>query len=430
MASTPTTASTIGARPTGRAAERHRHDATSTPAGAAVRIDGVNVTYASSSRSGTVEAVRNATLHVEAGTIMALLGPSGCGKTSLLRAIAGLERPTAGSITIGDRTVSDTTTWVHPEQRSVGMVFQDGALFPHLSVADNVAFGLRSASSKLSKRDRVARVAEMLDLVDLADYGDRLPGTLSGGQQQRIALARSLAPQPSVLLLDEPFSALDAALRLQVRADVADIVRSVGVTTVFVTHDQDEAFVLGDRVAVLRAGHIEQVGTPDELYRHPHTRWVAGFVGEANLVRGRLRPDGTVDTLLGRVPVGTGAVRADRDARPEPSVRDDGRDDGRDDDGIAVEVSRDGSPVDVLVRPEQVDLRPGDCALVTNVEYYGHDVRYELELDDGSILAARTKSGDLHQRGDRLCVRFEGSPTEAWSADGGTVEGASTLLTP
>jgi len=425
MASTPTTASTaastaspVGARPTDRLAERHRHAPTPTPAGAAVRIDGVNVTYASSRRSGTVEAVRNATLHVEAGTIMALLGPSGCGKTSLLRAIAGLERPTAGSITIGDRTVSDASTWMHPEQRSVGMVFQDGALFPHLSVADNVAFGLRSASSRLSKRDRAARVAEMLELVDLADYGDRLPGTLSGGQQQRIALARSLAPQPSVLLLDEPFSALDTALRLQVRADVADIVRSVGVTTVFVTHDQDEAFVLGDRVAVLRDGHIEQVGTPDELYRHPHTRWVAGFVGEANLVRGRLRSDGTVDTLLGRVPVGTGAVRIDRDAPIDRSG------------AVAGDTSGEGSPVDVLVRPEQVDLRPGDCALVTNVEYYGHDVRYELELDDGSILAARTKSGDLHQRGDRLCVRFEGAATEAWSADGEDVEGASTLLTP
>lgn len=423
MASTPTTASVATGTPSSAVPARHdRHRAATAPAGAAVRIDGVNVTYASSSRSGTVEAVRDATLHVEAGTIMALLGPSGCGKTSLLRAIAGLERPTAGSITIGDRTVSGPSTWVRPEQRSVGMVFQDGALFPHLSVADNVAFGLRSASSKMSKRERAARVAEMLDLVDLADYGDRLPGTLSGGQQQRIALARSLAPQPSVLLLDEPFSALDAALRLQVRADVADIVRSVGVTTVFVTHDQDEAFVLGDRVAVLREGRIEQVGTPDELYRHPQTRWVAGFVGEANLVRGRLRSDGTVDTLLGRVPVDVGAVRADRDAPVDRDARV-----GRSGD---LGVSSDGSPVDVLVRPEQVELRSGDCALVTNVEYYGHDVRYELELDDGSILAARTKSGELHQRGDRLCVRFDGAPTEAWSADGADVEGASTLLTP
>ena len=180
--------------------------------------------------------------------------------------------------------------------------------------------------------------------------------------------------------------------------------------------------MLGDRVAVLREGRIEQVGTPDELYRHPQTRWVAGFVGEANLVRGRLRSDGTVDTLLGRVPVGVGAVRADRDTPVDRDARVDRSGD--------LGVSSDGSPVDVLVRPEQVELRSGDCALVTNVEYYGHDVRYELELDDGSILAARTKSGDLHQRGDRLCVRFDGAPTEAWSADGDDVEGASTLLTP
>jgi iron(III) transport system ATP-binding protein len=293
------------------------------------------------------------------------------------------------------------------------MVFQDGALFPHLTVTDNVAFGLRGSALKMSRRERAERVDEMLELVDLAGLGDRYPGTLSGGQQQRVALARSLAPQPSVLLLDEPFSALDAALRVQVRAEVARIVRDVSVTTIFVTHDQDEAFVLGDRVAVLRNGYIEQIGTPDDLYRHPSTRWVAGFVGEANIVRGRFdstsgdttsgdtKSGGTnlADTLLGPVPIDT-----------------------------SIAAGFDGD-LDILVRPEQVELQPGDCALVTNVEYYGHDVRYELQLDDGSILAARTKSSQLHERGTRVCPRFDGPPTEAWPAAGPT-DAAATLLTP
>jgi iron(III) transport system ATP-binding protein len=400
MASTPHTAP---ADPTESAGDEPADGIAPPSAGASVAIDAVTVTYDSPGGLGnSVGAVNNATLDIPAGSILALLGPSGCGKTSLLRAIAGLERPTHGTITIGDRCVSSDTTWVHPERRNVGMVFQDGALFPHLSVNDNIAFGLRGSSLKMSRRERSARVDEMLDLVDLTGLSDRYPGTLSGGQQQRVALARSLAPQPSVLLLDEPFSALDAALRIQVRAEVARIVRDVSVTTIFVTHDQDEAFVLGDRVAVLRNGYIEQVGTPDELYRHPSTRWVAGFVGEANLVRGQFDTSsgdaGLVDTLLGPVPIATPLA-----ACPDGDL-------------------------DILVRPEQVELQPGDCALVTNVEYYGHDVRYELQLDDGSILAARTKSSELHERGARVCVRFDGPATEAWPAAGPTA--ATTLLTP
>lgn len=400
MASTPHIATVS---PTAAVHDTHHQVAQSAIVGASVTTTDVSVTYESQDGSGlVVGAVNNATLDIPAGSILALLGPSGCGKTSLLRAIAGLERPTAGSITIGERLVSDDNTWVHPERRNVGMVFQEGALFPHLTVAANVAFGLRGSSLKMSRRQRSTRVAEMLELVDLADFGDRYPGTLSGGQQQRVALARSLAPQPSVLLLDEPFSALDAALRVQVRAEVARIVRDISVTTIFVTHDQDEAFVLGDRVAVLRDGYIEQVGTPEELYRHPSTRWVAGFVGEANLVRGQLDTSSgdacLADTLLGPVPIAT---------------------------PLAVGPNQ---GVEVLVRPEQVELVSGDCAVVTNVEYYGHDVRYELQLNDGSVLAARAKSGELHERGARVCVRFDGTPTEAWPADGPA--NAATLLTP
>jgi len=366
--------------------------------GLTVSHDDVTVAY------GAAIAVRSASLDIEAGSITALLGPSGCGKTSLLRAIAGLERPRSGTIAIGDRIVSGPRTWVNPERRNVGMVFQDGALFPHLSVAENVAFGLRGrvGGAKLDRGDRARRVHELLELVDLGGMGDRLPDTLSGGQQQRVALARSLAPRPAVLLLDEPFSALDAALRVQVRAEVARIVREVGVTTVFVTHDQDEAMVLGDRVAVLRDGSIRQVGTPDALYRTPVDAWVAGFVGEANLISGSLghiprstneehgtdvvAPD-AVGTLLGPIPVASSSRTGDA---PELAV---------------------------LVRPEHVALVPGDCAEITNVEYYGHDVRYELRLDDGSPLVARTKAGTLHERGDRVCVRYDGGAAPAWPAD-------------
>ena len=369
--------------------------------GVEVVLDGVTVSY-----EPGVDAVHDASLVVPAGSITALLGPSGCGKTSLLRAIAGLERPTSGTVRIGDRVVSGPNTWVHPERRHVGMVFQDGALFPHLTVAQNIEFGLRASSrhgTRLNRSARTERVRETLDLVDLGGLGDRLPDTLSGGQQQRVALARSLAPQPAVLLLDEPFSALDATLRVQVRAEVATILREVEVTSVFVTHDQDEAFVLGDQVAVLREGRIEQVGTPDDLYRRPATPWVAGFVGEANFVRGRIGSaidtggtehgddpplPGYAATLLGAVPI---SLHGD-----DPGDRT--------------------TDVSVLVRPEHVSLLAGGCALVTNVEYYGHDVRYELELNDGSMIAARTKSSVLHDRGDRVCVRYDGGTAEAWPA--------------
>ncbi|MGI9645607.1 MAG: ABC transporter ATP-binding protein [Ilumatobacteraceae bacterium] len=342
---------------------------------AGVSLDGVSVAY------GSTAAVHDVTLDVEAGSMVALLGPSGCGKTSLLRAVAGLERPTAGTVTIGSTVVSTAggRKWVKPERRHVGMVFQDGALFPHLTVADNIAFGL-------AKRRRSAdRVAELLDLVDLTGFADRLPETLSGGQQQRVALARSLAPNPSVLLLDEPFSALDTGLRNQVRSEVVRILRRVGVTAIFVTHDQDEAFVLGDQVAVMNEGRVEQVGTPDEIYRTPTTEWVAGFVGEANLLSGPAPLGATVETSIGPVPVLTDPIDA-------------------------------ATTLTALVRPEQIQLHPGDDATIEAVEYYGHDVRYELRLSDGSTLAARSLPDVLHQVGDRVGVSYASGPTAAWPA--------------
>jgi iron(III) transport system ATP-binding protein len=369
--------------------------------GAAVSLSEISVTYTTEG-GGSVPAVSAANLDIKAGSIVALLGPSGCGKTSLLRAIAGLERPTAGSVSIGGTTVSSQGSgkqqWVNPEKRNVGMVFQDGALFPHLTVSQNIVFGLRSMRKELSRTDVLARVHELLDLVDLQGFGDRLPNTLSGGQQQRVALARSLAPQPQVLLLDEPFSALDTSLRVQVRAEVARIVRDVGVTTVFVTHDQDEAFVLGDKVAVMQAGNIEQFGTPDELYRSPATPWVAGFVGEANFVVGVVASN---DATTAATPIGVVKI-----------------DDRR--------ADQNSNEVQVLVRPEQVSLRhdPTDgteAATVRTVEYYGHDVRYEVELADGTVLAARTHSTELYARGDTVYPSFQsrqrGSTSAAFSVD-------------
>ena len=220
-------------------------------------------------------------LRVEAGQFVALLGPSGCGKTTTLRLIAGFETPDAGTISIQGRRVADATKNLPPEQRNIGMVFQEYALFPHLSVADNISFGLR-----VSRGAKKQRVNELLELVGLDGLADRMPHALSGGQQQRVALARALAPSPAILLLDEPFSNLDAALRTQVRMEVHGILSAASVTSVFVTHDQEEALSLGDQVAVMFDGRIAQISTPQQIYTRPATAEVAAFVGEANFLPG------------------------------------------------------------------------------------------------------------------------------------------------
>ncbi len=337
-------------------AESPRAPAASRAARGALSISGVTKRF-----DGPV-VLDDATLQVEAGTICALLGPSGSGKTTLLRLIAGLEQPGAGTIRLGEQTLVDGRRSIAPERRHIGMVFQDWALFPHLTVAQNVGFGL-------GRQPDPARVAEALDLIGLADAADRLPGTLSGGQQQRVALARALAPGPSVLLLDEPFSNLDVAMRARIRREVHDLLRSTGVTTVFVTHDQEEAFVLGDQVAVMRDGRIVQAATPRELYTRPADHWVAGFVGDANFLPARA-DGGTADTEFGTVRL------------REPLHGD----------------------VDVLVRPEHLLIEAGDAATVTFVEYYGHDVLVSCALDDGSEVHARSILADIAE-GDRVGLR-------------------------
>ena len=242
---------------------------------------------------GELKAVDDVSLTVSDGELLALLGPSGCGKTTTLRAIAGFVQPTSGAVLFGERDV--TSVPVH--KRSVGMVFQGYALFPHLNVAKNVEFGL-----KVRGRDRQHvrdRVAKMLEWVQLAALAERRPRELSGGQQQRVALARAMAIEPEVLLLDEPFSALDAKLRLQMRTEIRQLQREAGITSVFVTHDQDEAMAIADRIGVMNQGRLEQLGSAEDLYKRPVSRFVAGFIGKCNFIEGRVIGPGRFESSDG-----------------------------------------------------------------------------------------------------------------------------------
>ena len=243
-----------------------------------IQLEGVSKSY----RPGPVQALDEVSLEVHGGEILTVLGPSGCGKTTTLRLIGGFEVPDQGRIFIGGRKVAGPGCWVPPERRGVGMVFQDYALFPHLTVGENVTFGL----DQLSRADRLARAREVLKILDLRACYDRYPHELSGGQQQRVSLARALAPEPVVVLMDEPFSNLDAHLRNQVRDEVVGILRGAGVTCILVSHDQRDALAISDRVAVMNQGRIEQVGSPREIYKHPESVFVATFVGRTNLLQG------------------------------------------------------------------------------------------------------------------------------------------------
>src|SRR5512145_1716049 len=250
-------------------------------------------------RYGDVAAVESLSLDVEPGELVSLLGPSGCGKTTTLRLVAGFLRPEIGEIWVGERCLSSPAAVVPPERRRMAMIFQSYALWPHMTVAQNVAYGLRFKSG-VSKADRDRRVGEMLRIVQLAGFESRYPGELSGGQQQRVAVARALVVEPEILLLDEPLSNLDASLREEMRFEIRRLHERFGITTLYVTHDQAEAMVISDRVAVLRGGRVVQVGPPVELFERPRTRFVAEFIGKTNLVdavadgaasvtRGRLR---------------------------------------------------------------------------------------------------------------------------------------------
>ncbi len=316
------------------------------PSLAEIRLEGVT------KRFGAVGAANGVSLGLAKGQLMALLGPSGCGKTTTLRMIAGFEPVDSGEIEIGGQVVASPRVHLPPERRRVGMVFQEYALFPHLSVLDNVRFGLH-----LYTGDRVRRANEVLDLVGLAGVENRMPHELSGGQQQRVALARALAPEPALVLLDEPFSNLDAGLRVRVRAEVRAILKEANATAIFVTHDQEEALSLVDQVAVMLNGRVHQVASPQKVYRQPVSREVAAFVGEANFLPG---------TATGREVVcelGT----------------------------LETQVTVAG-PVDVLIRPENLQILPGPATAAYRVRsslFFGHDQLLTVETSSGTMLNAR-----------------------------------------
>ena len=330
---------------------------------------------------GQVSALDGLSLDLAPGELVALLGPSGCGKTTALRSLAGLERLDSGRVLLDDRDI----THMPASRRDMGMVFQAYSLFPHLTARDNVAFGLRLRRMASAQRQRVAD--RLLELVHLADKGGSYPHQLSGGQQQRVALARALAIEPQVLLLDEPLSALDAKVRAQLRDEIRRIQTEVGITTLFVTHDQDEALAIADRVAVIFAGRLEQIAPPAELYERPRTARVADFVGLSNHLRG-MAERGTAMVLDVPIPLLAGSTTE--------------------------------GPVRVLVRPEMVELKPDPAGpdRIVAVSFLGSIARVHVRLADGTLVLAQVSSADVgrFEHGDAVRVGLKPTPALAVGA--------------
>ncbi len=340
-----------------------------------------DVTVTGLSKSfGSVRVLRDIDLHVPSGTITAILGPSGCGKTTLLRLIAGFERPDAGAILLDGHAIAERGHSVPPERRHIGYVAQEGALFPHLDVAGNISFGLSRFGLPRAARRQGSRVEELLEMVGLqASYARRYPHELSGGQQQRVALARALAPRPRIVLLDEPFSSLDAGLRDGTRRAVMQALAAVDATAILVTHDQSEALSVASQVAVMRDGHFAQVGSPIDLYSAPVDIEVGTFLGEAVLLAGVIC-DGKAECDLGQLSVRCGATN-----------------------GI----------VTVLLRPEQIviDGTEGAApnAVVTGLTYYGHDAEVQLRLlASGTVVTARVPGFSCLPPGNKVCAAVQG----------------------
>ena len=339
-----------------------------------------------SKRYGDVAAVRGLDLQVKPGELVALLGPSGCGKTTTLRLVAGFLKPEAGEIWVGDRCLSSAASVIAPERRRMAMIFQSYALWPHMTVARNVAYGLRFNGVARAERDR--RVRDMLRVVQLEGYGSRYPGELSGGQQQRVAVARALVVEPEILLLDEPLSNLDANLREEMRFEIRRLHETFGITTLYVTHDQAEAMVISDRVAVLQSGRVVQIGSAEELFDHPRTRFVAEFIGKTNLI------DGTAD---GPSTVARGSLRLQ----------------------VAAGDLVPGAPVAISIRPHQIEMAPAEPAApaalhanaltgtVRRASYLGDAVDYQVELDgSGAVLRVAGPTPARALVGERVSLRI------------------------
>jgi len=337
-------------------------------------------------QAGTA-AVDRVTLTLMQGELLALLGPSGCGKTTLLRLIAGLEAPDAGAIVLAGRPVAGPGGWVPPERRNLGMVFQDYALFPHLTVAQNVGFGLDRLRKQAPNQVR-DRVAEAIALVGLEGLEKRYPHELSGGQQQRVALARAIAPQPALILLDEPLSNLDARVRQRLRQDVRAILKQAGASAVFVTHDREEAMAIADRVAVMRQGQLEQIDTPEGLYWQPASRFVAGFVAETNFLAATRSPTGWQTEL--------GPIALDRVSSPPEADR-----------------------VELAIRQTDLQLLPdshGDGYLLER-QFLGREYAYRVKLPNGHLLQVVTDWRTQLEPGDRVRVEIVSSRLRAFPID-------------
>lgn len=331
---------------------------------------------------GKMPAVYDVSFKVEKGEVLALLGPSGSGKTTLLRLIAGFEKPDQGNILLNGQEVSRPQHCLSPEKRGVGMVFQDYALFPHLTVEENVAFGLGGLSRELRRK----RVQEVIDQVGLTPWVQRYPHELSGGQQQRVALARALAPNPIVLMLDEPFSNLDPDMRTQMRMEVAAILRRTGSTAILVTHDHEEAFAMADKVAVLNAGRLEQCDTPEMVYHIPSTPFIADFVGQADFIPGAIQ-NGKVLTEIGIFP--------------------------------NVSIFPDGTEVMVMIRPDDIDLFPRaeGAATVLGRQFKGSENRYIVALPSGQILHSSQHSLAVYTDQTRVDLKLKVTHTVLFKRD-------------